>query len=129
MSETVTEMIERLGLEGLARRDPARPVWRLRRGSAEISVVGGAELVVCTARVLERARPDDAGLLRRLLRANQLMKGAVFSVEPDGSVRINQVVPVDGLDDEVLAWTIGNLAEQADRFDDVIRERAWERAP
>jgi hypothetical protein len=56
-----------------------------------------------------------------LLAANTGLLGAFFTLEANGSIRLNQVLPVDWLQDKELAFILGNVAARADEWDDKLR--------
>jgi hypothetical protein len=128
MSSSVSEpaaVVERLFAElGLLPRVTrvAPTVWALAKGSAVVQVVAAPDFVVATAKICDRV-PADGGerFLADLLRANQSMLGAFFTLENDGSVRVNQVMPIGWLQAEELAFVVGNVANQADVWDDRLK--------
>jgi hypothetical protein len=126
----VQGMLERLDMIGpdAATRVGERPaVWSYKRGSATVYVTAGADTVIVSSKVLDRAKVDDVELLRRLLQVNLFLKGAFFAVEDSGAVFLYQIYPIDGLEDGVFAFVLQNVGAQADRFDDIIQGRTWEK--
>jgi hypothetical protein len=96
--------------------------WTLQRGSATVQIVAAPEFVVATARVADRGPSRDReGFYRLLLEANTGLLGAFFTLEANGSIRINQVLPVDWLQDKELAFILGNVAARADEWDDKLK--------
>ena len=122
----IAAMLSRLGIDA-QQTGRGQPTWSFTRGSATIEITAGEDFVVAHSKMLDTVQRDDVELLRRLLQANLLMKGAFFCIEGDGNVRIAQVCPMDGLDDEVFEDLLGNLSKYADQFDDVLKGRAWEK--
>jgi len=117
----VEELFATLGIADKVSR-VAPNVWTLEKGSALVQVVAAPDFVVATAKVAERAPADGReAFYARLLAANQTLLGAFFTLENDGSIRINQVVPVDWLDPPELAFLVANVASQADAWDDKLR--------
>ena len=109
-------MLERLGLLGpglIAPFAERPPVWSFRKGPATVYVTEGADTVIVSSKVRAASRADDVALQRRLLQANLFMDGAFFAVEEGGAVFLYQIVALDGLDDEVLAAVVANVAAHA----------------
>jgi hypothetical protein len=112
--QRVEALLGELGIEDRVHR-VSDNVWTLKKGSATVQLVAAPEFVVATARVAPRLpERDREGFFRLLLESNVKLLGAFFTVELDGSVRINQVVPVGWLQDKELAFIIGNVATRAD---------------
>ena len=122
----IAAMLSRLGIDA-KQTGRGQPTWAFQRGSATIEINLGEDFVVAHSKMLETVQKDDVELLRRLMQANLLMKGAFFCIEGDGNVRIAQVCPMDGLDDAVFEDLLANLSRYADQFDDVLQGRAWEK--
>jgi hypothetical protein len=123
-------MLQRLGLIGpgvVEKVADNLPMWSFKKGSATVYITAGVDTVIVSSKILERAPPGDVELLRRLLQVNVFMKGAFFAVEDNRAVFLYQIYPTDGLEDEVLGFVVANVAEHADRFDDIIQGRAWEK--
>jgi hypothetical protein len=107
-------------------------VWTLTKGSATVQIVAAPEFVVATARVADGAPEGPNGpnvgareaFYRSLLEANVGLLGAFFTLEANGSIRLNQVLPIDWLQDKELAFIIGNVAARADEWDDRLRGSA-----
>jgi hypothetical protein len=123
--ERVQALLHDLGIEDRVAR-VADHVWTLKKGSATVQIVVSPEFVVATAKVA--AMPDDLPGARReeiyraLLEANVKLLGAFFTLEQGGAIRVNQVLPVDWLQDKELAFIVGNVAQRADEWDDRLRE-------
>ena len=119
--ERVEGLLKELGIEDRIHR-LAPNIWTLKKGSATVQIVAAPEFVVATAQVLQKI-PDTERepLFRRLLEANVQLLGAFFTLENNGSVRINQVLPVDWLQAKELAFIIGNVATRADEWDDKLK--------
>ncbi len=99
-------------------------VWSLKKGSATVQIVAAPEFVVATAKVADHppaAAADREAFFRTLLAANVGLLGAFFTLEANGSIRINQVLPVDWLQDKELAFILGNVAARADEWDDKLQ--------
>ena len=120
--ERVEALLHELGIENRVTR-MAENVWTLQKGSATVQIVVAPEFVVATARVAE-ALPAKAGereaFFRTLLEANVKLLGAFFTLEANGSIRINQVLPIGLLQDKELAFIVGNVAQRADEWDDKL---------
>jgi hypothetical protein len=117
----VETLISELGIQDRVTR-VAENVWTLQKGSATVQIVAAPEFVVATAKVADRSPgADRESFYRRLLEANVGMLGAFFTLEANGSIRINQVLPVDWLQNEELAFIVGNVAARADEWDDKLR--------
>lgn len=126
MSDSPAAVVEKLfGELGVADRVTrvAPNVWALARGSAVIQVVAAPDFVVATAKILDKV-PDEGRerFLAGLLQANQSMLGAFFTLENDGSVRVNQVLPIGWLQAAELRFVVGNVATQADAWDDRLKQ-------
>jgi hypothetical protein len=121
----VESLLGDLGLTARVTR-VADNVWTLQKGSATVQIVAAPEFVVATARVADRL-PEGASareaVMRDLLGANAHLLGAFFTLEENGSIRINQVLPVDWLQNQELAFIIGNVAARADEWDDKLAAR------
>jgi hypothetical protein len=117
----VEALLIELGIQDRVTR-VADNVWKLQKGSATVQIVAAPEFVVATAKVAERmpARDPEA-FCRMLLAANTGLLGAFFTLEANGSIRINQVLPVDWMQDKELAFILGNVAARADEWDDKLR--------
>jgi len=90
-------------------------VWTLKKGSATIQIVAAPDFVVATAKIADRPPDGDReAFYRQLLEANVGLLGAFFTLEANGSIRLNQVLPVDWLQDKELAFIVGNVAARAD---------------
>ncbi len=123
--ERVQSLLRDLGVEDRVTRI-ADNVWTLKKGSATVQIVAAPEFVVATARVsdgLPEALPPAGreAFFRTLLEANIKLLGAFFTLEHNGSIRINQVLPVDWLQDKELAFIVGNVATRADEWDDRLQ--------
>ena len=122
--ERVQTLLHDLGIENRVAR-VADHVWTLQKGSATVQIVVSPEFVVATAKVADgvpaglTAERREA-LYRALLEANVKLLGAFFTLESNGSIRINQVLPVDWLQDKELAFIVGNVAQRADEWDDKL---------
>ncbi len=126
MSDSPAAVVEKLfGELGVTDRVTrvAPNVWALARGSAVIQVVAAPDFVVATAKILDKV-PDEGRerFLAGLLQANQSMLGAFFTLENDGSVRVNQVLPIGWLQAAELRFVVGNVATQADAWDDRLKQ-------
>jgi hypothetical protein len=122
--ERVQALLHELGVENRVSR-VADHVWSLQKGSATVQIVVSPEFVVATAKVADGVPEDPARreeLYRTLLEANVKLLGAFFTLERGGSIRINQVLPVDWLQDKELAFIVGNVASRADEWDDKLLE-------
>jgi hypothetical protein len=118
--ERVQALIHDLGLENRVAR-VADHIWTLQKGSATVQIVVAPEFVVATAKVADGVPPARREeLYRTLLEANVKLLGAFFTLEHNGSIRINQVLPVDWLQDKELAFIVGNVATRADEWDDKL---------
>ena len=118
----VEALLGELGLLDRVTRS-AENVWSLTKGSATVQIVAAPEFVVATARVADGV-PDIAdreGFFRSLLEANVGLLGAFFTLEENRSIRLNQVLPIDWLQSQELAFIIGNVAARADEWDDRLR--------
>src|SRR5262249_8506902 len=117
----VEALLVELGIKDRVTR-VAQNVWTLQKGSATVQIVAAPEFVVATAKVADRPPADvePEALYRRLLEANVGMLGAFFTLEANGSIRINQVLPVDWLQDKELTFIVGNVAARADEWDDKL---------
>ena len=114
----VQTLLHDLGVEDRVTRI-ADNVWTVQKGSATVQIVASPEFVVATAKVGEApSGPEREGFFRMLLEANIKLLGAFFTLEHNGSIRINQVLPVDWLQDKELAFIVGNVASRADEWDD-----------
>jgi hypothetical protein len=117
----VEALLVELGLNDRVTR-VANHVWSLKKGSATVQIVAAPEFVVATAKVAERSpSKDPESFYRMLLAANTGLLGAFFTLEENGSIRINQVLPVDWLQDRELGFILGNVAARADEWDDKLR--------
>lgn len=116
----VEALLSELGIQNRVTR-VAENVWTLQKGSATVQIVAAPEFVVATAKVAD-APPaaDREGFFKKLLEANVGMLGAFFTLEGNGSIRVNQVLPVDWLQNEELAFIVGNVAARADEWDDKL---------
>jgi hypothetical protein len=122
--QRVEALLAELGIENRVTRI-AENVWTLQKGSATVQIVVAPEFVVATARVVEALPPGDVfhdreRLFRTLLEANVKLLGAFFTLEANGSIRINQVLPIGWLQDQELAFIVGNVAQRADEWDDKL---------
>ncbi len=118
--QRVEALLKELGIDDRVHRlgDNA---WALKKGSATVQIIAAPEFVVATSKVAEKQPEQDReGFYRMLLQANVQLLGAFFTLEQNGSIRINQVLPVDWLQDKELAFIIGNVATRADEWDDKI---------
>ena len=121
--QRVEALLKTLGLEDRVKRISDN-VWSLKKGSATVQLVAAPQFVVTTARVADHLPEEDKeGFFRLLLESNVELLGAFFTLENDGSVRINQVVPVEWLQEQELAFIIGNVASRADEWDDKLAAR------
>ena len=125
--QRVEALLKDLGVEDRVHR-VTENIWSLQKGSATVQVIVAPEFVVATARVAERV-PDVSGegreaFFRMLLEANIELVGAFFTLERDGSVRINQLLPIGWLQDKELAFIIGNVASRATNWVDRLRAGA-----
>jgi hypothetical protein len=120
--ERVHALLHELGVEDRVAR-VAENVWTLQKGSATVQIVVAPEFVVATAKLAESVPAERREeTFRVLLEANVKLLGAFFTLEQNGSIRINQVLPVDWLQDKELAFIIGNVARRADEWDDRLAE-------
>jgi hypothetical protein len=118
--DRVEALLHELGIENRVTRI-AENVWTLQKGSATVQIVVAPEFVVATAKVADRApAADREGFFRTLLEANVKLLGAFFTLEANGSIRINQVLPLSWLQDKELAFIVGNVAQRADEWDDKL---------
>lgn len=116
----VEALLTELGIQDRVTR-VAENVWTLQKGSATVQIVAAPEFVVATAKVADAPPASDReGFFKRLLEANVGMLGAFFTLEGNGSIRVNQVLPVDWLQNEELAFIVGNVAARADEWDDKL---------
>jgi hypothetical protein len=116
----VEALLSELGIQDRVTR-VAENVWTLQKGSATVQIVAAPEFVVATAKVAEAApAADREAFYKKLLEANVGMLGAFFTLEGNGSIRVNQVLPVDWLQNEELAFIVGNVAARADEWDDKL---------
>jgi hypothetical protein len=114
----VQALLHDLGVEDRVTRI-ADNVWTVQKGSATVQIVASPEFVVATAKVGTAPPENDReGFFRMLLEANVKLLGAFFTLEANGSIRINQVLPIDWLQDKELAFIVGNVASRADEWDD-----------
>jgi hypothetical protein len=114
----VQALLRDLGVEDRVTRI-ADNVWTVQKGSATVQIVASPEFVVATAKVGTAPPENDReGFFRMLLEANVKLLGAFFTLEANGSIRINQVLPIDWLQDKELAFIVGNVASRADEWDD-----------
>ena len=120
--ERVEALLHELGIENRVTRI-ADNVWTLQKGSATVQIVVAPEFVVATAKVADGPPASGAareGFFRTLLEANVKLLGAFFTLEANGSVRVNQVLPIGWLQDKELAFIVGNVAQRADEWDDKL---------
>ena len=118
----VQALLRDLGVEDRVTRI-ADNVWTVQKGSATVQIVASPEFVVATAKVGTAPPENDReGFFRMLLEANVKLLGAFFTLEANGSIRINQVLPIDWLQDKELAFIVGNVATRADEWDDKLVE-------
>lgn len=118
--ERVQALLHDLGIENRVAR-VADHVWTLQKGSATVQIVVSPEFVVATSKVAEGVPPGRREeIYGALLEANVKLLGAFFTLEHNGSIRINQVLPVDWLQDKELAFIVGNVAARADEWDDKL---------
>jgi hypothetical protein len=99
-------------------------VWALRKGSATIQLVAATDFVVATAKMCDALPPSGPAreaFLTTLLTTNVQLCGAFFTLEENGSVRLNQVIPLEWLQKEELAFVISNVARRADEWDDKLQ--------
>lgn len=123
----VEALLKELGIEDRVHR-VAENIWNLKKGSATVQIVAAPEFVVATSKVAEKLPARDReGFFQMLLEANVTLLGAFFTLEKNGSIRINQVLPVDWLQDKELAFIVGNVASRADEWDDRLAARLKER--
>jgi hypothetical protein len=100
----------------------AENVWTLQKGSATIQIVAAPEFVVATSKVAERLPQNNReAFFRMLLSANVQLLGAFFTLESNETIRINQAFPLDSMQARELAFIIGNVAKQADEWDDRLK--------
>jgi hypothetical protein len=117
----VEELFETLGIKDRVTR-VSDNVWTLQKGSATVQIVAAPEFVVATAKVADKLPvADKEGFFRMLLSENVRLLGAFFTLESNESIRINQVLPVDWLQDKELAFILGNVATKADEWDDKLK--------
>jgi hypothetical protein len=119
----VETLLGELGIQDRVTR-VAENVWTLQKGSATVQIVAAPDFVVATAKVADRppgGAADREAFFRTLLTANVALLGAFFTLEENGSIRINQVLPVDWLQDKELAFIVGNVAARADEWDDKLQ--------
>ena len=75
------------------------------------------EFVVATAQLVPRGPSHDAEkIFQTLLTAQSKMFGAFFTLESDGSIRLNQMMPAEWLQDRELAFVVGNVVEKAEEW-------------
>lgn len=119
-----TQRVEGLFAElGLASRVTrvSENVWTLQKGSATVQIVAAPEFVVATAKVCDKLPAENQeDFFRKLLQANVHLLGAFFTLEENGTIRINQVLPTDWLQAKELAFILGNVATKADEWDDKL---------
>lgn len=116
----VEALLSELGIQDRVTR-VAENVWTLQKGSATVQIVAAPEFVVATAKVADAPPASDReAFFKKLLEANVGMLGAFFTLEGNGSIRVNQVLPVDWLQNEELAFIVGNVAARADEWDDKL---------
>jgi hypothetical protein len=98
------------------------PLYGIQRGSAMVQLLVNPEagVIVAQARVLAATRPDDAELFHLLLSANQTLRGAYFTVEDDGGVMLNQILPWQGISDEDFRFLVDNVGGHADEWDTTL---------
>jgi hypothetical protein len=130
--ERVEELFRALGIQDRVTRI-SENVWTLQKGSATVQIVAAPEFVVATAKVCDRLPGPGPGkgitredFFRGLLSANVQLLGAFFTLESNESIRINQVLPVDWLQDKELAFILGNVATKADEWDDKLKAQMGE---
>ncbi len=117
----VEELFRELGIQDRVTR-VSENVWTLQKGSATVQIVAAPEFVVATAKVCDKLpQRDQESFFRTLLSANVQLLGAFFTLESNESIRINQVLPVDWLQDKELAFILGNVATKADEWDDKLK--------
>jgi len=93
----VETLLSELGIQDRVTR-VAENVWTLQKGSATVQIVAAPEFVVATAKVADAApTAERETFYKKLLEANVGMLGAFFTLEGNGSIRVNQVLPVDWL--------------------------------
>ena len=118
---TIEKLFGELGVADKVTR-VAPNIWALQKGSAVVQVVAAPEFVVATSKLIDRLpEKNKEQFLAGLLQANQSMLGAFFTLENDGSVRVNQVLPIGWLQAAELGFVVGNVANQADAWDDKLR--------
>jgi hypothetical protein len=120
--DRVEALLHELGIENRVTRI-AENVWTLQKGSATVQIVVAPEFVVATAKVagdIPAEAKGREGFFRTLLEANVKLLGAFFTLEANGSIRINQVLPIGWLQDKELAFIVGNVAQRADEWDDKL---------
>ena len=119
-----TQRVEGLFAElGLASRVTrvSENTWTLQKGSATVQIVAAPEFVVATAKVCDKLpEANQEDFFRKLLQANVHLLGAFFTLEENGTIRINQVLPTDWLQAKELAFILGNVATKADEWDDKL---------
>lgn len=117
-AERVEALLRELGIEDKVQR-LSDTTWSLKKGSATVQIVAAPQFVVATSRVATSPPAEGReSFYRMLLEANVELLGAFFTLEENGSIRINQVLPVDWLQDKELAFILGNVATRADEWDD-----------
>ena len=122
--ERVQALLHDLGIENRVAR-VADHVWTLQKGSATVQIVAAPEFVVATAKVCETLpETNQEEFFRKLLQANVHLLGAFFTLEENGTIRINQVLPTDWLQAKELAFILGNVATKADEWDDKLAAMA-----
>src|SRR5262249_49802747 len=123
----VEALLEELGLTDRTTR-VAENVWTLKKGSAPnapiVQIIAAPDLVVAPAKIADRTPDGDReAFYRTLLETNVGLLGAFFTLEANGSIRLNQVLPVDWLQDKELAFIVGNVAARAEDLLPLVTER------
>jgi hypothetical protein len=113
---SVEALLKELGIEDRVKR-VAENVWAIAKGSVLVQIVAAPEFVISTAKIAQHQPSANAeALFRTLLTAQAQLLGAFFTLESDGSIRVNQILPADWLQSRELAFIVGNVGELADAW-------------
>jgi hypothetical protein len=118
-------MLERLDLGTVS--TPLKdqpPIFRVRAGQRSIIVAALADRVAVSTKVADRVPEPRAAGLRRLLHGNVHLGGSFFTVEKNGAVNLNHVLPSGNLRDEHLAGMLRNVAARGDEWSRLLAEGA-----
>lgn len=100
-------------------------LWTLQKASVTVQIVAAPEFVVATAKVADGVpREGREDFFRELLAANVGLLGAFFTLEANETIRINQVLPVDWMQDKELAFIVANVANKASEWTERLRPTA-----